>query len=143
VRARDGAWLGGGACAGEVEAERGVSRWRRGAGKWSRAANGRESRNFAECKVLGGRGEVARPELCGMQSSASALPDLEQRVRSNPTRHSYDNGDGGLVCWTFEGLFDLRAADDPQLEHGTEMYSLLRRRRAADYVVEKKDLTEF
>lgn len=98
-----------------------------------------------ECTVDGNEG--GEP-LVDLQHRLVLAADAEDAYRKaldlgQQSNHSYDNGEGGLVRWKFEGLFDLQVIQDDELAHGTEVFSLLRRARATDYVVEKNDLTEF
>ncbi len=58
-------------------------------------------------------------------------------------RVSYENCDGNTCEWVFRGLEDLRAVDDSNLGHGTEIYGFIEPGEAADRVVDKDDLTEF
>jgi hypothetical protein len=58
-------------------------------------------------------------------------------------QHSYKNCDGHMCEWTFAGLEDLRAVDDQNLGHGSEVYGFIEKGAAMDRVVTKDELTEF
>jgi len=57
--------------------------------------------------------------------------------------HSYATDQGDTCTWRFAGLQDLNVIEDAELGHGTELYGLIEDGRAADRVVEKRDLTAF
>lgn len=99
-----------------------------------------------ECTVQDGRDDD--PPLVDLEHRLVLAVDAEDAYQKalelgQQSNSSYENSDGAAVRWTFAGLFDLRAIDADQLGHGTELYSLLRRARATDYVVDKSELTAF
>ena len=57
--------------------------------------------------------------------------------------HAYANAAGHTVKWECLGLHDLRAVDEAELAHGTEVYNRILHTDPSSYVVAKEQLSCF
>ena len=57
--------------------------------------------------------------------------------------HSYRNSAGEIVRWQYAGMFDLQENLDDHIRSGSEVYSQILNKNAAQYVVPRERLTVF